>query len=64
LSRTSPPSWKTSSSILIFASHSSLPDGNILETEDIEESVGDGGVDSSDGDGSDECRRDDAVGVA
>ena len=39
-------------------------DGNMLETEDIEESVGDGGVDSSDGDGSDECRRDDAVGVA
>ena len=35
-----------------------------LNTEDIEESVGDGGVHSSDGDGSDECRRDDAVGVA
>jgi hypothetical protein len=38
-------------------------DGNMLETEDIVESVGDGGGDSRDGDGSGGCRRDTVVGA-
>jgi hypothetical protein len=38
-------------------------DGKMLETEDIVESVGDGGDGSRDGDGSEDCRRDNVVGV-